>query len=92
MPKKQLVHRSKSKEQTHEDFDVDLATVLGRMTMTEPVGRALTTRSHFCKGEVAAAGLQGPLVPNDEYRTLIMATSGTPHSKDAAASCVGTLT
>ena len=86
-----MVHRSKSKEQTHEDFAVDLATLLDRMTMTEPIGRALTTRSHFCKGEITAAGLQWPLVPNDEYRTLIVSTSGTLHSKDASASCVGTL-
>ena len=59
--------------------------------MTESIGRALTTRSHFCKGETTAAGFQGPLIPNDENRTLIMATSGTPHSKDASASCVDTL-
>ena len=65
--------------------------VLDRMTLTEPIGRALTTRSHFCKGEITAAGFQGPLIPNDDYRTLIVATSGTPHSKDASASCVGTL-
>ena len=45
--------------------------------MTEPIGRALTTRSHFCKGETTAAGFQEPLIPNDENRTLIMATFGT---------------
>ena len=61
------------------------------MTLMEPIGRALTARSHFCKGEITAAGFQGPLIRNDEYRTLIMATFGTPHTKDASASCVDTL-
>ena len=49
---------SKTGEQTCEDFDVDHATVLDRMTMTEPISRALTSRSHFCKGEITAAGFQ----------------------------------
>ena len=53
--------------------------------MTDPIGRALTTRSHLCKGETTAAGFQEPLIPNDENRTLIVATSGTPHT-DASAS------
>ena len=66
---------SKTGEQTHEDFDVD------RMTLTEPIGRALTTRSHFCEGETTAAGFQGPLIPNPALLT----------AKDASASCVGTL-